>query len=143
MTNTNCLENVCCPRCGQEDRFQITAIISCIVTDDGSEPVGDHEWDNDSATQCLECGFDGELEDFRQKPGLPPDPDGMNDDRSNWAGSALAMFMQITGTEEADALGDLLADLMHWADRKGYDFDAALECARTHYHAETVGEAPV
>jgi hypothetical protein len=143
MTNTNCLENVCCPRCGQEDRFKITAIISCIVTDDGSDPVGDHEWDNDSATQCLECGFDGELKDFREKPRLPPDPDGMNDDRSNWAGSAPAKFMEVTGTEEADALGDLLADLMHWADRKGYDFDAALECARAHYHAETAGEPPV
>jgi hypothetical protein len=78
--------------------------------------------------------------DFRSKTDLPPDPDGMNDDRSAWAGSALALFMHVTGTEEADALGDLLADLMHWADRKGYDFDAALHCARSHYEAETAEE---
>jgi hypothetical protein len=141
MTNTNCLENVCCPRCGQEERFKIVALISCEVTDDGSEPVGDHEWGDDSATHCPECGFDGELKDFRKKPKLPPDPDGLNDDRSAWAGSALATFMLVTGTEEADALGDLLADLMHWADRKGYEFQAALDCARQHYDAETGGES--
>ena len=140
MTNTNCLENVCCPKCGQEGRFKIMALITCLVTDDGSEPVGDHEWDDHSATRCVECGFSGELKDFRRKPDLPPDPDGMNDDRSTWAGRALAVFMHITGTEEEDALGDLLADLMHWADRNQFDFDAALERARGHYDAETAGE---
>jgi hypothetical protein len=82
------------------------------------------------------------LKDFRRKPDLPPDPDGMNDDRSAWAGTALALFMQLTGTEHEDALGDLLADLMHWADRNQYDFDAALERARGHYEAETGGEPP-
>jgi hypothetical protein len=300
MTNSNCLENVTCPKCGQEDRFKIVALITCDVADDGSEPVGDHEWDDHSATRCPECGFDGELKEFRKKPelpadpdtesdshaqsagdyfigtsgtryrygdiarlvrekaphtlgqhirvqlaaiglleeleggvtpcglpftfaseaqvvckrmtstalihtpglfralrndyriegetrqravkilsdgyglspdeargllsgsipveideaagtityeadngsktDLPPDPDGMNDDRSAWAGTALALFMQLTGTEEEDALGDLLADLMHWADRKGYDFDVALQCARIHYEAETAEE---
>jgi hypothetical protein len=74
MTNTNCLKNVCCPKCGQEDRFRIAALISCLVTDDGSEPAGDHEWDEASATHCLECGFNGILKDFRKMPPLPPDP---------------------------------------------------------------------
>ncbi len=142
MTNTNCLENVCCPKCGQEDRFKIAAVISCLVTDDGSEPVGDHEWYDDSATHCLECGFDGKLKDFRTMPKLPPGPDGKNDDRAAWAGSALTAFMQVTGTDLEDALGDLLADLMHWSDRNNYQFDAALDRARSHYDAETVGEAP-
>ncbi len=142
MTNTNCLESVCCPKCGQEDWFKIAAVISCLVTDAGSEPVGDHEWDDDSATHCLECGFNGELKEFRKKPKLPPGHDGLNDYRSAWAGSALATFMLVTGTEAEDALGDLLADLMHWADRKGYDFDAALDRARFHYEAETAGEPP-
>jgi len=44
MTNENCLEGIRCPQCGQEDCFKITALITCNVTDDGSEPVGDHEW---------------------------------------------------------------------------------------------------
>jgi hypothetical protein len=142
MTNTNCLAGVCCPKCGQQDRFRIAAVISCVVTDDGSEPVGDHEWDDESATRCPECGFDGTLKDFSKKPKLPPDPDGKNDSRATWAGAALSAFMGQTGTDQEDALADLLADLMHWADRNNYDFDAALDRARYHYEAETVGERP-
>jgi hypothetical protein len=34
-------------------------------------------------------------------------------------------------------LCDLLADLMHWSDRKKYDFDRAFLRAQDHYHAET------
>jgi hypothetical protein len=131
MTNTNCLQGISCPNCVQEDRFRIAAVISCLVTDGGSEPVGDHEWDGDSATHCPECGFNGKLKDFRKIPPLLPDPDGQNDDRAAWAGSAPLVFMQVTGTDEENALADLLADLMHWADRKGYDFDAPLERAWT------------
>jgi hypothetical protein len=46
--------------------------------------------------------------------------------------------MKETGTDQEAALGDLLADLMHWTDRNGQDFDAALDRARGHYEAETV-----
>ena len=142
MTNTNCLENICCPKCGQEDRFKIVALITCDVTDDGSEPVGDHEWDDHSATRCAECGFDGELKEFRRRLELPPDPDGKNHDRAAWAGAALAKFMEVTGTDVEDAVGDLLTDLMHWSDRNNYDFDAALDRARWRYEAETGREPP-
>jgi hypothetical protein len=142
MTNSNCLENVCCPKCAQDDRFKIVALITCDVTDDGSEAVGDHEWDDTSATRCVECGFDGELKEFRRKPDLPPDPEGMNEKRASLAGAALALFMSETGSDEEDALGDFLAELMHWADRSPYDFDAALERARGHYKAETSEQPP-
>ncbi len=141
MTSSNCLENVCCPKCGQEDRFKIVALITCDVTDAGSEPIGDHEWDDHSATRCPECGFDGEMNDFR-KPELPPDPEGMNDKRASLAGTALAVFMSETGTDEEDAVGDFLADLMHWCDRNKNDFDAALDRARVHYGEETRSEPP-
>src|SRR5438874_664600 len=133
MTNTNCLVGIRCGKCGQEDRFRIAAMISCIVTDDGSEPVGDHEWDDDSATDCPECGFNAKLKDFRTMIELPPDPDGMNNSRAQWAATALSAFMDETGTDEEDALADLLADLMHWADRSSSAFNAALERARMHY----------
>ena len=72
---------------------------------------------------------------------LPPDPEGMNDKRSAWAGLAIAAFQQTTGTDDEDVLGDLLTDLMHWADRNNYDFDAALSGAQSHYTAETSGDA--
>jgi hypothetical protein len=73
---------------------------------------------------------------------IPPDPDGKNDDRASWAGKAIKAFQAETGTDDEDALSDLLADLMHWADRNNYDFEAAVERARGHYEAET-GEAGV
>jgi hypothetical protein len=72
---------------------------------------------------------------------LPPDPDGMNDDRAPWAGAAIAKFMDLTGTDLEDALCDLMCDLMHWSDRQDFGFEAALDRARYHYEAETIGEA--
>lgn len=71
---------------------------------------------------------------------LPADPDGMNDNRSQWAGIAITAFQAATGTDEEDALGDLLTDLMHWADRQCFDFEAALTRAADHYRAETGSE---
>jgi hypothetical protein len=73
---------------------------------------------------------------------LPPDPEGKNADRAEWAGSALRHFQCTTGTDYEDALGDLLGDLMHWCDRNNFDFEAALERARGHYEAETTDETP-
>jgi hypothetical protein len=65
MVNTNCLEGIRCPNCGQEDRFHINAVITCLVTDAGSEPVGDHYWDLTSFTYCPECEYQGTLKHFK------------------------------------------------------------------------------
>src|SRR3954469_16394959 len=64
MPNTNCLADIKCPQCGNEDNFRIEAVIVCHVTDEGSEPVGDHFWDKDSFCHCPECELDGKLSDF-------------------------------------------------------------------------------
>lgn len=71
---------------------------------------------------------------------LPPDPEDMNDNRAAWANIAVRAFQAETGTDDEDALSDLLADLMHWSDRKNYDFDAALCRGRGHYEAETASD---
>ena len=68
---------------------------------------------------------------------LPPDPEEMNDQRAAWAAAALFHFRTCCRTDYEDALADLLCDLMHWADRANFDFDAALFRARFHYDAET------
>jgi len=73
---------------------------------------------------------------------LPPDPEKMNDDRTEWAAAALRQFKRATGCDYEDSLGDLLSDLMHWADRNNFDFEAALCRARGHYEAETAGGQP-
>jgi len=67
----------------------------------------------------------------------PPDPDGMNDARAEWAAAALSHFQCCTGTDYEDAMADLLGDLMHLADRSPYDFEAALAKARGMYAEET------
>lgn len=68
---------------------------------------------------------------------LPADPEGMNDERAQWAGVALRAFRDETKCEADEAPGDLIADLMHWCDRNGMDFEAVLTQAREHYRVET------
>lgn len=140
MTNTNCLKGYRCPDCGQDDRLLITGSAEFSVTDGGSEAHGDHAWGDDNPARCPQCGYDGKLGDFRIPDGLPPDPEGMNDDRARWAGVALTAFRRETGADREDAVGDLLGDLMHWCDRAGFDFAIALDRARMHYEAETQPE---
>ena len=65
MANTNCLEGVRCPQCGQEDRFLINAMVSVMVADEGTEDQGgDYEWSPDSPCCCASCDFAGKLADF-------------------------------------------------------------------------------
>lgn len=71
-------------------------------------------------------------------PPLPPDPEGMNDDRALWADVGLKSFQVVTGSDDEDALVDFLGDIMHWCDRRGQSFEEALVSARSHYEAETI-----
>jgi hypothetical protein len=63
--NTNCLEGVKCPKCGQEDAFKIEGSCIFTVTDDGTEDEGNsHEWDDTNYCECPECGHHGTVGDF-------------------------------------------------------------------------------
>lgn len=55
--------------------------------------------------------------------------------RAAWAEATLIAFGEKTGHYE-DSLGDLLCDLMHWAEFAGLDFEATLDRARCHFEAE-------
>lgn len=71
---------------------------------------------------------------------LPPDPEGMNDERAQWAETAIKAFMRETGTDPDDAVADLIADLMHLCDRDWANygkFGAQLARAKRHYKEET------
>lgn len=137
MTNQNCLAGVRCPKCGNGDVFHIGCTTYAVVNDEGAQAYGDLEWDDESRATCAECHLTGPLKEFRTRSDLPPDPEGMNDRRAEWAGAAVAAFHAATATSEEDVLCDLLADLMHWADRAGFDFARALRRAEDHYAAET------
>ena len=65
MTNTNCLEDIKCPDCGNEELFRIAAETIATVTDDGIEDHSDMEWDDDSYAECAACHKHGTLKDFK------------------------------------------------------------------------------
>jgi hypothetical protein len=80
------------------------------------------------------------LEKIKAK-GLPPDPEDMNDARAEWAGECIALFSEITGSENGqEAMGDLLADMFHWCDRNGLDMEQMFDSARRCYREETYSE---
>jgi hypothetical protein len=65
MINTNCLEGMHCPKCDNDNRFDISAVILMRVTDDGTEDLGvGHEWDDESFCACPECQHTGTVKDF-------------------------------------------------------------------------------
>ncbi|MCX6917631.1 MAG: hypothetical protein NT167_32120 [Verrucomicrobia bacterium] len=68
---------------------------------------------------------------------LPPDPEKRNESRARSADTVLEMFQWQTGADIEDALSDLLANLMHWCDRFGQDFQKELHRAQNHYREET------
>ena len=55
-----------CPACGQANELVIMITTLSRVTPEGSEPEGDHEWDETSYCRCPECGHDGTVADFTQ-----------------------------------------------------------------------------
>jgi len=65
-----------------------------------------------------------------------------NEDRATWAHAALRSFQWETGSDFTDALADLMADLMHWCDRYGFEFNDELERAREHYATERIEDGP-
>jgi hypothetical protein len=62
--NTNCLEYIQCPNCGNDYRFRIVALATAIVTDDGCEFHTDADWNDDSPITCPECERSGTIKDF-------------------------------------------------------------------------------
>jgi Zn ribbon nucleic-acid-binding protein len=63
--NTNILEGVRCPQCGNEDEFRIEALVVCTVTDDSAEATGDLEWTDESWCLCPRCEHAAKLAEFR------------------------------------------------------------------------------
>ena len=54
---------------------------------------------------------------------LPTDPQARNDERAHWAQVTLAACVAETRTDEAGALVEFLAGVVHWSDRSGESFD--------------------
>ncbi len=54
-----------CPGCLEDDSLRVTFTGTCLLTNDGSEDDGDHEWDDDSPCQCSRCNFSAPVSVFR------------------------------------------------------------------------------
>jgi hypothetical protein len=77
MTNTNCLEGIKCPACGNEDHFLIGARVVADVTDDGADIASPmhcsgFEWHDASYARCPECDKEGTLKDFKVRDAREP-----------------------------------------------------------------------
>jgi len=66
-----------------------------------------------------------------------------NRTRAAWAEACVSVFMQHTGCDTEDALGDLLCDLMHFGHQRNYDLPAALDRALGHFAQELDAEGQV
>jgi len=69
MSNTNCLESMQCPKCGNADSLLITVLATARVTDDGAVIVSsEHEWFDDSVCMCAnyDCEFTSVVKDFKR-----------------------------------------------------------------------------
>ena len=65
-----------------------------------------------------------------------------NERRARWADHALTVFQVDTRCDRQDALPDLLCDLMHLADREGWDFYKAVERAHSNHADEVANPEP-
>jgi hypothetical protein len=75
---------------------------------------------------------------------IEPAPERVtNAHRAKWAEACVSVFIQHTGCDNEDALGDLLCDLMHWAVQRNFALYAALESALGHFEAELVEEGQI
>ena len=68
--NTNCLEGLKCPECGNDERLVIHGTSAFEVYDDGTNRHWDVEWDDRSHAVCPnhDCNFEGQLGEFRTPP---------------------------------------------------------------------------
>ena len=64
MPNLMTLFDLKCPACGQAEELLIDIKTLARVTADGSEPEGDHEWEDTSFCRCAECGHDATVAEF-------------------------------------------------------------------------------
>lgn len=64
----------------------------------------------------------------------PRDPNNPKPDGHSLVSRAAKIDEAVKGFD--GEIGDLVADILHWCDREGVDFEDVLETARAHHDAE-------
>ncbi len=62
-----------CPKCGSDEYLEVVFKGTARLTSQGTEDIGDHEWDQESYMACAHCGHDGNVRDFDSD--TPPNQD--------------------------------------------------------------------
>ena len=65
MMTVRQIYGLACPRCDYDETLDIQIFCMARVTSQGSEPFGDHEWDEDSFCRCPNCNRTGDVSEFR------------------------------------------------------------------------------
>jgi hypothetical protein len=53
-----------CPKCGSDSQLHLVITTWATLSADGSESLGDHEWDDTANCRCIGCKFAGVASDF-------------------------------------------------------------------------------
>ena len=53
-----------CPKCGSDDHLQVQLTTMADLTSYGTEPFGDHTWNENSHMRCFACGHNGKVAGF-------------------------------------------------------------------------------
>ena len=64
MRNSNCLQGLACPKCGNHERLVIEVASLASVTDEGTDIFGDVQWHSTSYCECPGCWHRGTVADF-------------------------------------------------------------------------------
>jgi hypothetical protein len=73
MSNTNCLEGMKCPTCGNEDDIHIAAKSWFHMTDDGTDDFEDVEYDDNTPARCPRCDWHGVVGQLKDEEYIPCD----------------------------------------------------------------------
>ncbi len=63
-----------CPTCGSDEHLQVAIETWADLSAEGTNPVGDHDWNAYSGCRCTSCEFAGAVENFRVAPDALPPP---------------------------------------------------------------------
>lgn len=58
------LFGLACPKCGDDDTLRLVITTWATLSAGGTEPFGDHEWDDGAICRCNGCKFVGVASDF-------------------------------------------------------------------------------
>jgi hypothetical protein len=64
MSTVRELFGLACPKCGSDEPLCVVIKSLATLSPDGTDPFGDHEWDEESPCLCKECDFTGLITQF-------------------------------------------------------------------------------